>query len=59
VRMRFFVNVNNLIGSINDTDLSMSSAHSSQDSFAFGLYEQPDQFEWTQRDGAEVDEVML
>jgi hypothetical protein len=34
----------------------MSSSYSSQDSFAFGLYEQPDQFEWTQQDGTQVDQ---
>ncbi|TVY71304.1 hypothetical protein LSUE1_G004473 [Lachnellula suecica] len=32
----------------------MSSPYSSQDSFAFGLYEQPDRFDWTQQDGTEV-----
>ncbi|KAM3064619.1 hypothetical protein ACMFMF_011893 [Clarireedia jacksonii] len=32
----------------------MTSPYGSQDSFAVGLYEQPDQFEWTQQDGTEV-----
>jgi hypothetical protein len=32
----------------------MSSPYASQDSFAFGLYEQPDQFEWTQTDDIEA-----
>jgi hypothetical protein len=32
----------------------MGSPYGSQDSFAVGLYEEPDQFEWTQQDGTEV-----
>jgi hypothetical protein len=32
----------------------MSSPYASQDSFAFDLYDQPGQLEWTQREGADV-----
>jgi hypothetical protein len=32
----------------------MSSPFNSQDSFAFELYDQPDQFEWTSREGADA-----